>query len=99
MIKIEMTAQVITRQKKDGSGSYYKQIGYAHILDRDGNQEKYPVKIEVMLSKQRNGEPQRYQPGDYNLAASSLRVDRYGGLEVGFINLVPIKTEGLKKAS
>ena len=97
MIKIEMTSDIITRQKKDRSGNYHKQVGYASIPDRDGNQPKYPEKIEVMLPKTDNGEPDRFQPGDYQLAPSSLRVDRFGGLEIGFINLVPLKD--IKKAS
>ncbi|MCU7812602.1 MAG: G5P family DNA-binding protein [Candidatus Thiodiazotropha sp. (ex Notomyrtea botanica)] len=97
MIKLEFpSADIITKQGK--KGPYYKQVGYAHTLDRDGRPNAYPEQFMVILSKDDSGTPIPYQPGFYKLAPQSIRVGQYKDLEIGFPTLIPIAADQ-KKAS
>jgi len=91
MIKIEVAQEkVITKTNKAGH-PYYKQPVYAHLVDRDGQPKKYPEEMLLFLTKDERGNPISYPPGFYKLLPSSLRIGRFGDLEIGFINLEPIK--------
>ena len=88
MLRIDIeTDKVIERNKKAG-GFYYQQEAYAHIVGRDGP-ERYPQKIFLYVPVE-NGNPAPQKPGKYTLNASSLRVSN-SQLELGFVNLEPVK--------
>ena len=91
MIKIEVVKDnTIERTNKQGQ-PYWKQSVYAHLVDKDGQPKKYPEEMLIFLSKDERGNPVSYPPGIYKLMPQSLRIGRYGDLEVGFITLEPIK--------
>jgi len=79
MIRIEMTNEVITNEKRDGSGTYQRQVAYAHTCDENGKPERYPRKVLVFVG--RNGV---YAAGDYRLAPQSVQVSPRGDLEMRF---------------
>lgn len=88
MLKVEIkSSDTNTRQKKDKSGSYQTQKGYAFVSDRNGL-KPYPEEVTLFVPKV-NGNPVPYEPGIYELSADSIRVGQYGSIEIGFINLVP----------
>lgn len=91
MIKIQVSSiETVQRTSKAGK-PYYKQEAWAYLVNRDGVQEPHPSKIQLMVEKNQHGVPQPYQPGDYMLNPSSLRVGRFGDLEIGFVNLSPMR--------
>jgi len=96
MIKIEIkdeTGQEFI-SKKTGN-KYYKQVAWAYTVDRDNKPEPYPTRIMLFLNTDERSNPITHPAGDYRLMPSSLRVDQYGGLEIGFINieLIPVKSQ------
>lgn len=87
LIDIE-EARIETRTKK-GGGSYYQQIAYVHLPNRDGSPSRYPKEISLFPPK--NGEVvEPYPVGKYLIDPSSFRVNN-GRLELGFLNLSPVK--------
>lgn len=56
------------------------QTAYVHTVDKQGNANPYPEKIELMLEKDQVGNPLAYSLGDYELAPASIYVDRLGNL-------------------
>lgn len=90
-IKIDIESpNFLTRNKKDGSGVYYQQEAFAHVVDRNGNPERYPVKIILMIPKDQSGNAMPYQLGEYSIHPTSFRVNQYGQLELGYLSLRPI---------
>lgn len=63
---------------------------YCHTMDKQGNPLPFPEKSEVILEKGPDGLPMAYQPGEYQLAPTSLYVDRQGSLAVA-PKLIPLK--------
>jgi hypothetical protein len=97
MIKIEITkVDVIEKQGK--RGPYFKQVAYAHTLDREGNPKTYPERCLLILSKDDHGQPRTYPPGMYRLSPQSIQIGQFASLEVGFPTLIPVAAEQ-KKAS
>ena len=92
MLRIDIEdAQVIERTKRDNSGVYHQQVGYAYTHDQNGP-NRHPEKIFIFVNKDRStGQPKPLPVGKYVLSPSSLRV-RNGQLEVGFLNLEPVKS-------
>lgn len=88
-IDIEST-EIIERQKRDRSGSYFQQQAYVHTCDRDGRPMRHPELIFIFVPKDERGQPQPYKQGKYTLAPQSLVV-RNRQLDLGFLNLVPMK--------
>lgn len=89
MIKIEVKADAIrtkagTSARTGKPYSIREQEAYAHITDREGKPQPYPVKIVIALG---DDQPP-YQPGDYTLSAASLWVNRFQQLELSPV-LVP----------
>jgi hypothetical protein len=90
MIKIDVESdQLISRNKKDGSGVYYQQEAFAHTSDQYGNPKRYPEQIFIFPQRDAAGSVVAYKPGTYKLAQQSLRVVR-NQIELGFPVLVPI---------
>jgi hypothetical protein len=92
LIQIDIEeAQLETRNKRAG-GTYQIQSAYAHLLDSNGNPERYPRKIHLFPPRDQQGNSVPYQPGKYTLSPSSFRVGNGAFLEIGFVNLVPLTT-------
>ena len=85
-----LSAAVETRQGK--KGAYYKQTGYVPMVNNEGVPDAYPSKIQFMVFKDENGNPQPYTIGNYVVHPSSFRVGQYGDLEIGFLRLHPVKS-------
>ena len=83
MIRIEVksaTAREISGNAK-GTNKPYSfgvQEVWAHVVDKDGKPQPYPVKTEVMLE---NGKAP-YPVGNYVLDATSIYVNRNGRLDL-----------------
>jgi len=97
-ITVEDT-NLIQKQKKDGSGSYFKQIAYAWIPDQDGSNPRYPKEIQLMANRDNNGNPVAYALGSYTLHGSSFRANNYGQLELGYLSLKPLNEPAKSKAA
>jgi len=80
-----------TRQKRDKSGNYSIQQGYAHLVEKDGSPMRYPVQCQVFPPRNAEGAPIAYKKGQYIIADTSFRVAQNGFLEIGFMNLIPAK--------
>ena len=88
-IEIE-TADLETRQKKGGEGSYQVQRAYVHTLNRDGSPKRYPEEIALFPPKDNSNNPIPYKPGKYVLDPRSFRVQG-GFLDMSFPQLVAVK--------
>lgn len=66
------------------------QFGYVHLAG-----ERYPVKIELTLSD----EQPAYAPGSYTLSDGSFFVGRFDRLELGRLELEPLKASVVAKAA
>ena len=92
MIKIEIkdaVAQNFT-SKKTGK-PYFKQVAWAHVVDRNNKPEPYPTRIMLFLNTNEQGQPIPHDVGEYKLMPSSLSVGQFGDLQIGFVNLEPLK--------
>lgn len=95
MLKITVISSDVRNMKGVAkvSGKPYDmdfQTCYAHTFDRkSGKPNPFPEKIELTLTKDDNGQPLVYAPGEYQLHPASLYVGQYG-LEVA-PRLVPFK--------
>jgi hypothetical protein len=86
MIKIEISSASV--DVKSGvsarTGKPYsirEQQGFAYIVDRDGNPQRYPEKIRINL---RDDQPP-YAVGNYAVDARSFYVDRFDNLALGLV--------------
>jgi hypothetical protein len=98
MIKVTVPAMAIRNQKGVGkaSGKPYDmdfQTVYFHTLDKQGNPLPFPEKAEIIIDKGGDGLPMPYAAGDYQLAPTSLYVDRGGNLAVA-PRLIPLQKRG-----
>jgi len=87
MIKVSIPSATVRTMSGIGktSGKPYNlafQDAYFHTVDRDGVAAPFPQKVEIFAPKDANGNPQPYAPGEYQLAPSSLFVDRGGKLAI-----------------
>jgi len=91
-MKISVESEALTTlDKKDKSGTYQLQTVYAHLVERDGSPKRYPVETEIFPNRNAAGDTIPWKKGNYEIADTSFRLDRFGRLELGFINLVPSK--------
>lgn len=92
-IIIEVTETTIENRSgtSNRTGKAYSMNEQTAWMHKPGQQ--YPERIKITLEQ--NQMP--YQPGNYNLAPASFRVDRFGGIEVRPI-LVPRPAEQSRPA-
>ena len=81
--------QLETRNKKAG-GTYQVQQAFAHTTNRDGSPKRYPTEIFVFPPRDSQGNPIPYKKGKYTIAPQSFKANGFG-LEIDFLNLVPLK--------
>lgn len=98
MIKVTVPQLPIRNQKGVGKASQKPydmdfQTVYFHTVDKQGNALPFPEKAEIIIDKGSDGLPLAYAPGEYQLAPTSLYVDRGGNLAVA-PRLVPIAKRG-----
>jgi len=95
MIKVSIPSATVRTMEGIGkaSGKPYKlafQDAYFHTIDRDGVPAPFPQKVEIFAPKDPNGNPQPYQPGEYQLSPSSVHVGRDGKLGIEPL-LIPLR--------
>jgi hypothetical protein len=73
------------------------QTVWVHTVDRQGNQNPYPEKTELMLEKTEMGSAIFHAVGDYTLAPASIQIDRMGNLDLRPV-LVPLKARATSAA-
>ena len=96
MIKITITSTDIRNMKGLAKASQKPydlnfQVCWVHTCDRQGNANPYPEKTELMLDKDDKGNVISYPVGDYQLAPSSIQIDRQGNMDLRPV-LVGLKT-------
>lgn len=62
---------------------------WIHLLDRAGNRNPYPEKVEVILDAP-DGKPVAYPVGEFELNDASIYIDRSGNLALRPL-LTPLK--------
>lgn len=62
--------------------SLFKQTVYFHIVDKNGVEELYPEKGNVLVEKDAAGNGLSYPSGTYFVHPSSFKLGAYGGLEI-----------------
>jgi len=72
-------------QKSGKPYSMRTQTGFAHVLDRDGKPEAYPIKCEIPLDT----DQPPFQPGMYVVDDRSFMVGDYNRLAIGRLRLTP----------
>jgi hypothetical protein len=92
MIHIEIKTTEIDsfsgNSKKDGKPfSIRSQIAFAHTFDKHGAKFPYPQQIKIQLEDDQLAFP----IGNYTIAPQCLYVDKFGGLKMGRLALVPIQ--------
>ncbi len=70
------------KTKKDNSGTYYLQTGYAHIPNRDGTPARYPQEFTFY----RGSKEAAYPTGTYVVDPASFQIN-YNQLQMGFMQL------------
>ena len=87
LIKIDIeNEEPITRNKRDGSGTYQVQEAWAHLYGINGL-HPHPQRIELFPPKDDQGYVRPYAKGEYALAPDSVGI-RFGKLSV-FTKLIP----------
>lgn len=96
MIRVEITsAEVETRTSRKLNPRtnqpyvFHEQEAFAFVTGKDGQPSKYPQRFRLTLEDHQ--EP--YKPGLYMLAPSSIYVGRFGNLEIGRVQLVPLQAK------
>lgn len=92
-MRIKIESDAIEKRMSKKQVPYFKQTAWVPLVDRDGVVDPYPTKITFMVSKDQHGNPMPYPVGEYELHPSSFRVGNFGDLEIGFVNLVPIRKQ------
>lgn len=85
MIKVVIADTSIRHQSGNSktTGKPYDmhfQDAWFHLTGKDGKPAPYPQKVELILEKAEDGAPLFYPVGQYELAPSSVYVDRSGKL-------------------
>ena len=85
MIKVSVKSTEVRNQSgtAKASGKAYSlnfQTVYFHLVDRHGQPEPYPTKVEVILPTNDQGAALYYSVGEYTLAPESVYVSRTGDL-------------------
>jgi hypothetical protein len=95
-IEIESTNTTQRTNRKTGNVSTLQEA-YVHGLVENGQPSKYPRRTDVYVPTE-NGQAVPYQPGKYLIDDSSYRMNQWGSLELGFINLKAAPVQSAKKA-
>lgn len=87
MIKVTVASTDLRNMAGVGktSGKPYNidfQTVYVHTLNKQGQPNPYPEKVELIVEKGSDGIPAPYALGDYTLHPSSFYVDRGGNLAI-----------------
>lgn len=95
MIRVSVTSTDVRNQSGNvkATGKPYSlsfQTVWLHLVDRNGQPDPYPTKVEIILDKDKDGAALFYPLGDYTFAPNSLYVDRQGDLRIA-PRLVAIK--------
>ena len=86
MIRIEVKAAEFSTETR-GQYTFYEQVAYAHVSDRNGRPAAYPRQIKLQLDKKK---PEALPVGMYTLAPQSIFVGKYDALSLAPV-LVPVK--------
>lgn len=83
MIKVSVKSTDVRNQSGTSkqSGKPYSlnfQNVYFHLVDKNGNPEPYPTKVEIILPTNSEGAALYYPIGEYTLAPESVYVNRNG---------------------
>jgi len=89
--------ELVTRTKKDKSGTYEMQVAWAYPT-RDGVEDSHPVKLELFPPRSPGGGNVPYTVGEYRVSSDSYKV-AYGRLEIGFLRLTLFKSAAVRAAS
>ena len=89
MITIDIETSDLETLNKKAGGTYQLQSAYVHLLDRNGEPERYPREIKVFPPRDPSGNSVGYRPGKYTLSPRSFRINN-GRLELAFVNLDPL---------
>lgn len=97
MIRISVTSTEVRHQSGNAkaTGKPYSlsfQTVWLHLVDRHGQPDPYPTKVEIILEKDKDGTALYNPVGDYQLSPSSLYVDRSGNVAIS-PRLVPLKAK------
>lgn len=87
MIRVSVKSTEVRNQSgvAKGSGKQYSldfQTVWMHTVDRNGQPNPYPEKVEIILPKNDQGAALFYPAGEYVLAPQSLYVGRNGDLQI-----------------
>jgi len=87
MIKVTIASTAVREQSGIGktSGKPYNmafQDAWFHTIGKDGKAAPYPQKVELILPRNEQGAALFFPVGDYQLAPSSVYVDRGGKLAI-----------------
>ena len=97
MIRVSVKSTEVRNQSgvAKGSGKQYSldfQTVWMHTVDRSGQPNPYPEKVEVILEKNEQGAALFYPVGEYTFAPASIYVSRNGDLAIS-PKLVPLKAK------
>lgn len=91
MIKVKVKSEeVFTESRKGDNGEYQTHHQEALLV---GDEEIKKFKLRIPSPKQ------SYVAGEYTIASESLAVNRFGGLELGQLRLVPIRAASVAAVS
>lgn len=87
MIKITIASTAVRTMRGNSktTGKAYDlafQDAWFHTFDREGKPAPFPQKVEIILPRAEDGAPLYFAAGDYQLAPSSIYVDRNGKLAI-----------------
>ena len=89
MIIVEVESTV-TQKREGGSGAdawvAWEQQIVVHGMVKGGFASRYPVETVVRLDSR---DPKPFNVGKYVVAATSFKQDKYGKLEMAYLNLQP----------
>lgn len=85
MIKVSVKSTEVRNQSGNSksTGKPYSlnfQQCYFHLVDKHGNPEPYPTKVEIILPTNTDGAALYYPVGEYTLAPESVYVSRTGDI-------------------
>lgn len=98
MIRVSVTSADVRNQSgiSKASNKPYNldfQTVWVHTVDRKGQPNPYPEKVEVIVEKDSGGLPMAYPVGQYTFAPGSIYVNRNGDLALQ-PKLIPIPAKG-----
>ena len=96
MIKVTIASTQVREQSGTSktTGKPYNmafQDAWFHTIGRDGKPAPFPQKVELILPRNEQGAALYFAPGEYQLAPSSVYVDRGGKLAIDGSQLVALK--------